>query len=196
MHIPDGYLDIEIIIPLNIISLIILVYSFRQIVRKGIDYVRVGAFSAGIFLVQMLNWPIPGGTSAHFLGSGLSALILGPYLATVAMSSVIIVQALIFGDGGILSLGANIFNMAIAAVFTAYFVMKIFNWREIGAFFAGWFSCIAAAFFVGLEIGLSSSFKYSLNITIPVMVTWHAILGIIEGIITYLVYKRIGGRIL
>ncbi len=199
MHIPDGYLDIHVAMTLNIISFITMIYSLKSIESKeSIEKLipKVGLVSSGIFVAQMLNWPIPGGTSAHFLGAGLASILLGPYFAILAMASVLIIQTLIFGDGGILSIGANIFNIAIVPATVAYVVMKLFKWKKVGAFFAGWLSVVVAAFFVGLETGISSSFAYNIAITIPVMVIWHGILGIIEGVITYMIYSKLGGRLI
>ncbi len=191
MHIPDGYLDLHIAVLLYIAAFLALAYSLRKAVIDESMVPKVGIVAAGIFAAQMLNWPIPFGTSAHFVGGALSAIVLKPYLGSIAMASVLLIQALIFGDGGITTLGANIWNMAIVNVFVAYALFKIFKKSIIGAFLAGWLGITAAAVFAGIEIGLSSSFGYSINVTVPVMGIWHAVLGIIEGIITALAYAYI-----
>ncbi len=191
MHIPDGYLDMHIALIFYILSFLVLTYSLRKIEIDESIVPKVGIVAAGIFAAQMLNWPIPFGTSAHFVGGGLAAIILGPYLASIAMASVLIIQTLIFGDGGITALGANIWNMAIVNVFVAYAVFKAFRGGFLGAFLAGWLGITAAAIFTGIEIGISSSFGYNISVTVPVMGVWHAILGIIEGLITALSYSYI-----
>ena len=106
------------------------------------------------------------------------------------MASVLIIQCLFFGDGGITALGANIWNMGIVDVFTAYFLYTMIQEKtgkksiEAASFVAGWLGITFAAIFAGIEVGLSSSFKYSIGVTVPAMGIWHGILGIVEGIIT------------
>ncbi len=145
---------------------------------------------------QMLNGPIPGGTSAHFVGGAIAAILLGPYAGCLAMASVLTIQCLVFGDGGITSLGANIFNMAIVDVFVAYAIFRSlqkYN-RDISAFLAGWIGIWLGAIAAGVEIGVSSVFAYEIGIAVPVMGVWHGILGIIEGVITMFVVRYISIR--
>jgi cobalt/nickel transport system permease protein len=146
----------------------------------------VGMVASAIFAAQMLNWPIVGGTSAHFVGGAFAGIILGPYAGSIAMASVLIIQALVFGDGGITALGANLWNMAVVDVFVGYYIYKLLERRGVflSSAIAGWLGITLAAVFAGLEIGISSSFQYSIGVTVPVMGFWHAVLGIIEGIIT------------
>lgn len=186
MHIPDGYLDWWICIIMYAVSATVIAYSIKK-ARKEIDSRRIpmiGIVAAGIFAAQMLNWPIPGGTSAHFVGGALAAIILGPYTGVLAMTSVITLQCLIFGDGGLSALGANIFNMAIVDVFVGYAVYKALRKSNTASFLAGWLGIWMAAIACGLEIGISSIFAYKIYVTVPTMAIWHGLLGIIEGIAT------------
>jgi cobalt/nickel transport system permease protein len=150
----------------------------------------------------MLNWPLPGGTSLHFVGGALAGIMLGPLLGFLTMFLVLFIQCLVFHDGGITALGANVLNMAIIDVLVGYLLyrgfIKIFgaknSVRTISAFLGGWLGIVLAGLACGLEIGYSPSFPYGVTITVPVMVGWHAILGVVEGIITasvvmYLVRK-------
>lgn len=201
LHIPDGYLDLHIAITFIALSIAILWYVLTR-TKIEIDERKIpliGIVAGGIFVAQMLNWPIPGGTSAHLVGGAIAAILLGPYMGCIAMASVLIVQCLLFGDGGITALGANIWNMAIVNVFVAYFVYKFIRQKlnggiNISSFAAGWAGITLAAIFAGVEIGISSAFKYSIYVTVPVMGIWHGLLGIIEGIITagvvFYVYKN------
>ncbi|MDI9642392.1 MAG: energy-coupling factor ABC transporter permease [Archaeoglobaceae archaeon] len=185
MHIPDGYLDLSIAGIFFILSFIVLGYSLYRLRSEKLTSL-FGVLSAAIFAAQMLNWPIPGGTSAHFVGGSLAGILLGPYAGALAMAIVLTIQTLVFNDGGITAWGANVWNMAIVNVFLGYYLYQFlskFN-RNLGAFIAGWLGITVAAIFAGFEIGLSTSFAYGLSITIPVMGLWHAILGVIEGIIT------------
>ncbi len=184
MHIPDGFLDLPLAAVMYVLSIAVLGYSAYRL-REGLPPL-FGIVAAAIFAAQMLNWPIPGGTSAHFVGGGLAAILLGPYAGALAMAVVLTIQCLVFADGGITALGANIWNMAVVNVFVGYFAYKAlerYN-RNFAAFVAGWLGITLAAIFAGIEIGVSKSVIYGLSITVPVMGLWHALLGIIEGIIT------------
>ena len=189
MHIPDGFLDLEIAAVFYILLIIVVGYSAYR-VRKELDESKIplmGVVAAAIFAAQMLNWPIPGGTSAHFVGGALAGILLGPYAGCLAMTSVLVVQALVFGDGGITALGANAWNMAVVDVFVGYYVYKAIASRgsiAVASMIAGWLGITLAAIFAGFEVGISEGFIYGLSITIPVMGIWHALLGIVEGIIT------------
>ena len=196
MHIPDGFLDITTASVTYIIFILFGYYALRKsremLKSEMISFISV--LAAGIFAAQMLNWPLPGGTSLHFVGGALAGIILGPWLGFLAMTSVLLVQALIFHDGGITTLGANALNMAIIAVLIGYFSYKFIignfgnrdSIRFLGAFLGGWLGILIAGAAVAIEIGYSPSFPYGIAITIPVMVGWHAVLGIIEGLITAL----------
>jgi len=150
----------------------------------------LSVMAAAIFAAQMLNWPIPGGTSAHLVGGGLAAVILGPYGGCLAMFLNLVVQCLLMGDGGITALGANAFNMAVVAVFAGYWIYKATlsvlgeDRKAVAAFLAGWIGITLGAAACGVEIGLSPQFGYPLSVTVPVMAVWHFALGVIEGIVT------------
>lgn len=186
MHIPDGYLTLNLSAVMWILSILVIGYSVKRAGKENFNTAMMGIVSAGIFAAQMLNWPIPGGTSAHFVGGALAGILLGPYAGSIAMASVLIIQALIYGDGGLIALGANLWNMAIVNVFAGYYIyraLQVFN-RDIASFVAGWAGITLAAIFAGIELGLSSDFRYAIALTVPAMGLWHGILGIVEGIIT------------
>uniref|UniRef100_A0A7J2TK49 Nickel transporter n=1 Tax=Archaeoglobus fulgidus TaxID=2234 RepID=A0A7J2TK49_ARCFL len=195
MHIPDGYLDLNLAVAFFVLSISVLGYCMLKLRNEKLTAL-FGVVAGAIFVAQMLDWPIPGGTSAHYVGGALAAILLGPYAGAIAMTIVLTIQAIVFGDGGITAWGANVWNMAIANVFVSYYVyraLKKFG-IHIASFFAGWIGITVAAILVGIEIGLSTSFAYGLAITVPVMGIWHAVLGIIEGIITASVVGYIAMR--
>ncbi|MEM1578084.1 MAG: energy-coupling factor ABC transporter permease [Archaeoglobaceae archaeon] len=185
MHIPDGYLDLKIVVTFFVLSIVILGYSLLRLRGEKLTSL-FGIVSAAIFAVQMLNWPIPGGTSAHFVGGALAGILLGPFAGCVSMAIVLTIQTLVFNDGGITAWGANVWNMAIVNVFVGYYVYRSLHkfGKTFASFFAGWIGITSAAIFAALQLGFSTSFAYGLSITIPVMGLWHAILGVVEGIIT------------
>ncbi len=188
MHIPDGYLDIGIAALFYLISAGVIAFATVK-VRKEFSEKNIpllGVVAAGIFAAQMLNWPIPGGTSAHLVGGGVAACLLGIYPSILALTTVVGLQALIFADGGIGALGANLWNMAVIAVIVSYVVFKVLSKKNVAlaSFLAGWLGITLGATFAGMEIGLSSVFAYELSVTVPTMFLWHAALGVVEGFIT------------
>jgi cobalt/nickel transport system permease protein len=186
MHIPDGYLDP---ISAGVTWAVMLAYGYYAYRRSELQkYMElVISLTAAIFVAQMLNWPIPGGTSLHFVGSALAAILLGPFVAFFVLLLVLLVQTLVFHDGGITTLGANVINMGVVAPLTGYAVYKVLRPR-VGvfwsAFAAGWASMTVAGTAAGLEIGLSPWFPYGWTISVLVMAGWHALLGLVEGAIT------------
>lgn len=192
MHVPDGYLDLWIAGLFWIAALVSITIATRR-ARGELGDERtplLGVVAAGIFAAQMLNWPIPGGTSAHFVGGAFAGILLGPYLGVLAMTAVVTIQALVFGDGGIIALGANLFPMAVLDVVIGYVVFRALrNIHERGsAFVAGWIAIAVSATVLGVGLGFSSAFAYDITTTIAVMSVGHALLGLIEGAITAAVY--------
>ncbi len=196
MHIPDGFLDPSICILTYIIMIAYGIYAYYK-TRDVWDTDKISqitVLASGIFVAQMFNWPIPGGTSLHFVGGALAGILLGPYLGFFVLFLVLLVQCLVFHDGGITTFGANVINMGIIDVLVGYFLYRLStkisnsnNSRIIGAFIGGWMGITVAGIAAGFEIGLSPLFNYPIWITVPIMGLFHFILGIGEGIITALI---------
>jgi cobalt/nickel transport system permease protein len=192
MHIPDGFLSVPVSILFWLISALVVGYSLKRVsVDLGERQVPImGVLAAAIFAGQMLNFTVAGGTSGHLIGAALATIILGPWAATIVLTCVITIQALIFQDGGLLVLGANIFNMAIVGVTVAYMTFRTFRklvgdrpWSLfVGGFLAAWASVEIAALGTALELSLSGTSPA--NIAIPAMGGIHALIGIGEGLIT------------
>lgn len=192
LHIPDGFLTILVSILLWIISVLVIAIALRK-VNQDIEESKVplmGVLAAVIFAGQMLNFTVVGGTSGHLMGAAIATILLGPWAAVLVMTSVVSIQALIFQDGGLLVLGANIFNMALIGVAVSYFVYGTIRglagnrrWGIFaGGFAAAWFSIMAAALATALELALSGTSPA--NIAVPAMAGIHALIGIGEGLIT------------
>ena len=196
MHIPDGFLDPVTAGVTYLVSIAYAVYAFRRLRAEKGRVELVTPLAAGIFAAQMLNWPLPGGTSLHFVGGALSGILLGPWLGFLPMFLVLLVQCLLFHDGGITALGANLLNMAIIDVLAGYAVYKLVpqRYKVFGAFLGGWLGITLAGLACGVEIGVSSQLPYSLAVTVPVMAGWHAALGVVEGAITAAVVSYISRR--
>jgi len=193
MHIPDGFVDLPIAALCGVLSVAVLAVATRRIDGEVPDARAplLGVVAAGIFAAQMLNWPIPGGTSAHFVGGSFAAIMLGPHLGALAVATVVAIQALVFGDGGLVVLGANVFNMAIVQVYVGYAIYRLVApYDEFrAAFVAGWLGITAGALTAGLQLGLSSAFEYQLLTTLAIMGAGHLVLGLVEGAITAVVYR-------
>ncbi|MDD5658944.1 MAG: energy-coupling factor ABC transporter permease [Actinomycetota bacterium] len=194
MHIPDGFIDIKTAATTGVLSFGGLVLALTKVKQffKAKVVVVMGVFAALIFAAQMVNFTIVGGTSGHLLGAALASIILGPYAGGIIIAIVLIVQAFAFGDGGIAAIGANIFNMAIIGVISAYLVYKLITRfsKSRTVFYAGvavssWFSVVIASIFCSFELAISGT--YALGVTLGAMVPIHMIIGVGEAIITTLV---------
>jgi cobalt/nickel transport system permease protein len=192
MHIPDGFLSVVVSVLLWIVSAIVVGYALRR-VGKDLGERQVplmGVLAAAIFAGQMLNFTVAGGTSGHLMGAAIATILLGPWAAILVMTSVVSIQALIFQDGGLLALGANIFNMGVIGVTVSYFVYRTVarlsggkRWGIFaGGFAAAWTSIEIAALAVGLQLALSLTSPA--NLAVPAMAGVHALIGIGEGLIT------------
>lgn len=192
MHIPDGFLSVWVSILLWIVSILVIAYALRR-VNQDLGERQVplmGVLAAAIFAGQMLNFTVAGGTSGHLMGAALATILLGPWAAVLVMTTVVGVQALIFQDGGLLALGANIFNMGVIGVAVSYMtyrtIQKLAGGKAwgifVGGFAAAWLSIFIASLGAALELALSGTSPA--NIAVPAMAGIHAIIGIGEGLIT------------
>ncbi|NCP15946.1 cobalamin biosynthesis protein CbiM [bacterium] len=192
MHIPDGFLSTLVAVVLWVVSAIAVAYALRR-VGKDLGERQVplmGVLAAAIFAGQMLNFSVTGGTSGHLVGAALATILLGPWAAVIVLTSVVSIQALIFQDGGLLALGANLFNMALVGVTVSYFVytslQKLARGRSwgifAGGFAAAWLSVVVASLACALELAISGTSPA--NISVPAMGGIHMLIGIGEGLIT------------
>lgn len=192
MHIPDGFLSAVVSVVLWILAATAVAISLRRVGQElGERLIPVmGVLAAAIFAGQMLNFSVAGGTSGHLLGAALATIVLGPWGALLVMTSVIGLQALLFQDGGLLALGANIFNMAVVGTVVSHFVysslQKLAGGRPAGAFvgaaIAAWLSVVLASFACAIELAASGTSPAGL--AIPAMAGIHALIGLGEALIT------------
>jgi cobalt/nickel transport system permease protein len=206
MHIPDGYLSPSTCAVMYGGAVPFWYWSLRRVKRQFSARLvpLLAVFSAFCFVVMMFNLPIPGGTTAHAVGVGIAAIILGPRASIVSISAALGIQALFFGDGGITTLGANCFNMAIVGSLVAYGVYRLLAGRTaivstrrvFAAAMAGYAAINASALLAAIEFGLQPMFfrdahgaplycPYPLSITIPAMMIGHLTLaGLAELVLT------------
>jgi cobalt/nickel transport system permease protein len=192
MHIPDGFLSNEVAAAAAVPAIAAVAVGLRKATTE-LDEKRVpllGVTAAFIFAVQMLNFPVAGGTSGHLLGAALAAILLGPWLACVVMAVVLTAQAFIFADGGITALGANILNMGvIGALFVGFgmiWALKLLppgRGCYLGATaVASWLAVMLGALATSVELGLSDTIP--LSTVLPAMLGVHSLIGIGEAVIT------------
>lgn len=192
MHIPPGFLNVEMAVGAYAASAIVCGVAIRQSNRtlseKQIPL--LGVVAAFVFAAQMLNFPIPGGTSGHFLGALLMAVLLGPLTACLVMAVVLAIQCIGFADGGLDALGANIFNMGVVAGAGCYYVFvflrKLFPKTRGGGMasvaVAAWFSVVASSAMCAIELSLSGTLD--IRLALPMMVGIHSLIGLGEAVIT------------
>lgn len=211
MHIPDGYLSPVTCLTLGAAMVPVWGLAARKVkARVRSRYVPLMAMaSAFSFVIMMYNIPIPGGTSAHAVGGALLGVVLGPWAAAICVTIALAIQALLFGDGGIWTFGANCFNMAFVLPFTAYAVYRLVAGgsdlkaarRWVGAALGGYVGLNAAALAAGIELGVQPILfhtangtalycPFPLNVAVPALLLAHlSLAGPLEGVVTALVVR-------
>jgi len=189
LHIPDGFLTIVVSLIFWLITIIMVGLAVSKTNRSlGEKQVPImGVMAAFIFAAQMLNFPIAGGTSGHFLGGALAAIVLGPWAGILVMTAVVGIQALLFQDGGLLVMGANIFNMGILTAVIGYGLYRLVIHQKKGIRLAmagvgAWIATMAAALITSLQLWISGTTR--LEIVLPAMLGVHALIGLGEALIT------------
>jgi cobalt/nickel transport system permease protein len=193
LHIPDGFLNLPVIAVTWILAIALIAISLNRVQAEYQEKAvpLMGVCAAFIFAAQMINFPIPGGTSGHLLGGTLAGALLGPWAGTLVMTVVFIVQAVVFQDGGLTVLGANIFNMGLIGTFAGYYLYRAIRFAigrnklsgmSVGAAVAAWASVMIAAIACAIQLAVSGTVP--LAVAIGAMVTWHVLIGIGEAAIT------------
>jgi cobalt/nickel transport system permease protein len=192
MHIPDGYLDPTIIAITWAVTIPFLIFAWKETKQTYNHSIAptLAITSALVFVVQMINFPIAGGTTVHVLGVTLLAVILGPFPAMLSMTMVLLMQAFFFADGGLLAFGANALNMAVIGSLS-FFIVKLLTRKTSSnkqfassVFIASWVAALLTALATGLELGFSKAFAGGVMLTVPSMVSVYAIEGLVEAVIT------------
>ncbi len=193
MHIPDGFLSLPVILVTWILAIALIAICLK---RAQFEYQErtvplMGVCAAFIFAAQMINFPIPGGTSGHLLGGTLAGALLGPWAGSLVMVVVFMVQAFLFQDGGITVLGANIVNMGLIGTFGGYYlyaaIRKSLGWNSlrgigVGAAVAAWASVVVGSIICAFQLAISGTVP--LPVALSAMASWHVLIGIGEALIT------------
>lgn len=196
MHVPDGFINAPVSAVMGVVAVIGIALALRG-ARQQLDERTAplaGLVAVFVFAMQMLNFPIGAGTSGHLLGGALAAILVGPYAGALAVTVVVIVQALLFADGGLSALGLNIVNMGFVTVLVGWVVFRLVvrvggTARPVvlvGAFLAGFISTPASALAFVAEYAIGGTGTIDLTAVLAAMTGVHMLIGIGEGIITML----------
>ncbi|MEY3893346.1 MAG: hypothetical protein RIR78_124 [Actinomycetota bacterium] len=194
MHIPDGFIDIPTSTAFAALAGAGVAMSLKG-ARSSLDDKTAplaGLTATFIFAVQMLNFPVAAGTSGHLLGGALAAVLVGPFTATLSLTVVLLMQGLLFADGGLTAIGLNVFNMGIIGVWVGYasflLIQKIFSGRKatvpIAAALGGFLSVPAAAVGFVIQYAIGGTGTFSVTAVFTAMFGTHILIGIGEAIIT------------
>jgi cobalt/nickel transport system permease protein len=189
LHIPDGFLSLIVSAICWIITILVIGAAISR-TNKSLGEKQIplmGVMAAFIFAAQMINFPVAGGTSGHLLGGALAAIVLGPWAGMLVLTAVVAVQALLFQDGGLVVMGANILNMGIITSAIGYGLYRSMAGQSriiklSAAGVAAWLSVMAGALFTAIQLWLSSTSQ--LAVVIPAMLGVHALIGLGEAFIT------------
>ena len=197
MHVPDGFMNVTMSAATGLISF----GTLWAYIRSAKDLIAdkfialTGMMSALIFVLQMINFPIAAGTSGHLLGGALAVIVLGPRLGLICLSVVVIIQSLLFADGGLSALGVNVLNMAIVTSATSWFIVKYWI-KFIGknktsivsvSVLAGILSVVFSSIAFTIQYAIGGTISIPVGTVLLAMVTTHFIIGFGEGIITALI---------
>jgi len=197
MHVPDGFINAQVSIGSGIVSFATLWAYVRNAKNLVADKLiaLTGMMSALIFVLQMINFPIAAGTSGHLLGGALAVIVLGPHLGIICISIVVVIQSLLFADGGLSALGINVFNMAIVTSLVGWLVIT--SWKKLfgeanvsiisGSIVAGLLSVIFSSIAFVFEYALGGTVAVPLSSVLLAMLSTHLLIGLGEGIITALI---------
>jgi len=194
MHIPDGFLSTPVWASLDLAAVPAVGYFARK-ARSDIEESRIpllGVMGAFVFAAQMINFPVGLGTSGHLLGGALLACLLGPASAAIVMTAILVIQALVFQDGGILALGANVLNMAVIGVLAGYLPYRLFGAgrrKKLALFAGGLLSVMASALAALAQLAVSGvPIRPSLA---GVSLVLFFVSGVVEGVITVAVAQAV-----
>jgi cobalt/nickel transport system permease protein len=206
MHIPDGYLSPETCIATYAVAAPLWFYGFKKLKQKLNEETLplVAALSALSFIIMMFNIPIPGGTSAHAVGAVAIAILFGPWVGFISVSLVLLIQAIVFGDGGISTWAMNSLSMGFIGSFVGYYIFNMLKRYKFAPFVAGYIGILSSAIIVGFILGIQpifwtsnghpEYFPFGLKVALSAMIGAHLLIGFAEGILTQIVYSLLSKK--
>ena len=197
MHVPDGFINVQVSAATGLLSFGTLWAYIRSAKTLIADkfIALTGMMSALIFVLQMINFPIAAGTSGHLLGGALAVIVLGPRLGLICLSVVVIIQSLLFADGGLSALGVNVLNMAIVTCSTGWVIVKYWL-KFIGknktsiigvSVVSGIITVVFSSIAFTLEYAIGGTISIPVSSVLVAMISTHFLIGIGEGVITALI---------
>jgi len=209
MHIPDGFIAPHMYLPAYGVAAGLWTYGLRRVqAALGEETIpRLAVLTAFSFVVMMVMVPLPGGTSAHATGIALLAILFGIWTSFVAVSLVLLLQALLFGGGGVTALPVNALAMGLVGSMVAWYTYRVLRpvHQGFALVAAGWLSVNVSAFLVALALGLQPTiahredgqplfFPFGMSVTLPAVMVPHALIGIGEGVLTLLMWRFVQRR--
>jgi len=209
VHVPDGFLSPQTYVPAFVVAGGAWAYAARQLQRRLDDTLlpRLAVLSALGFVLMSVMLPLPGGTSVHASGIGILAVVFGPWITFAVVSLVLLLQALVFGAGGITVLPVNALAMGLAGSASACLGYGLFRRidERAGLFAAGWLATVVPSILIAVVLGLQPAiahtaegqplfFPFGLSVTLPAVVVPHVLLGVGEGLLTILVVSFLRRR--
>lgn len=191
MHIPDAVLNTPVCVATAAVAVVGVGFCLRKVERdlRPERVPMLGVMGAFLFAAQMVNFPVLGGTSGHLMGTALATVLLGPHAAVLVMTTVLLIQCFLAGDGGLTTLGANILNMALVPAFLVGFIQSRFGrasnprrQRSV-TLLAAWASVVVAALLCSAELVVTYG-RFSVPTIVPMMLGVHALIGVGEGLLT------------
>jgi len=203
MHMSDGLVNAPTSLAFGLLAVLVLAVAVSR-ARADLDdrtAPMAGLVTAFVFAVQMINFPILPGASGHLLGGALVAILVGPWVGSLCIAIVLVVQSILFADGGLTALGLNVTNMAVVGVFTGYLVARSLRGlarRSRGglvavAFVAAFANTVVAALAFVVEYAVGGAGGAGLATVFALMVGLHALIGIGEGLITAATVGAVAG---
>lgn len=201
LHIPDGFIDIPTSAIFGVLALVFVAIALKGAARTLDDRTTplAGLTAVFIFAAQMINFPVAAGTSGHLVGAALATALVGPYSATLALTVVLGIQALLFADGGLTALGLNVFNLSVLAVWVSHFVIltlkRILPKKKYGftlaTAIAAFISVPFAAAGFALQYALGGTGTIPADTVATAMLSTHVFIGIGEAIITFMTVSAV-----
>ncbi|HIE35352.1 MAG TPA: cobalamin biosynthesis protein CbiM [Campylobacterales bacterium] len=201
MHIPDGYISPMTYIPAYAITITLWYKAYKKFELSSEDISFLAMLSALSFVFMMVAIPLPGGTSAHLSGVALLAILFKPWPSFAAISLVLLIEAIIFGQGGITTLGINVIAIAFLGSFSSYYLFKFVKTKNetLALFLAGWIGVNLPALFIALILGVQPLiasidnkplfFPFDLKVTTFAIMVPYFLIGVIEGVVTIVLYR-------
>ncbi|MBN2896491.1 MAG: energy-coupling factor ABC transporter permease [Campylobacterales bacterium] len=205
MHIPDGFISPQTYLPALALCGALWAFTRRRVALEPEQLPFIAGVSAISFTLMLIALPLPGGTSVHLGGVAIISLLFGPWMGFAAISMVLLIAALLFGEGGITAYGVNVLAIAFGGSFASFYMYRLLRrWERLAILAAGWISVVVPSFIIALALGIQPLiaseggkplyFPFGLHVTLPAIVLPHLLLGLLEAVVTLSVVRYLRRR--